>query len=113
MDPKDERMWATFVHLAGFAFVVVPWGNVLGPLVIWLLKREESEVVDQHGKEALNFQISVTIYGMAAVVAVFFIVGFLLLPVIAIFATVCVIVAAVKANNGEFWRYPLTIRFIR
>jgi len=114
MEEKQQRMWATVCHLCGFAGFIVPWvGNIVGPLVIWLLKREDAEFIDWHGKEAVNFQISITIYAVAAIILVFVVIGFLILPAVAIFDIVCIIMAAVKANNGERWRYPLCIRFIK
>jgi len=114
MSEKDERTWATFCHLAAFAGVLVPYcGNIIGPLVVWLLKRQESAFVDGNGKEAVNFQISMTIYLAVASLLLLALVGFLLLPALIIFGIVCVIMAAVRANDGKEFRYPLCIRFIK
>ncbi len=112
--PKDIRNMAMFCHLATFAgFIGVPFGNILGPLLVWLLKREASPFIDDHGKEALNFQISVTIYGIVSAILILVIIGFVLLPALLVFDIIVVIMAAVRANGGRFHRYPLTIRFIK
>jgi len=101
-------------HLSSLAgFIGVPFGNILGPLVVWLAKREEDSFIDYHGKEALNFQISITIYLVISGIMVLIVVGILLLIGIAIVGMILVIVAAIKANNGEYYEYPLTIRFIK
>ena len=131
---KDERMWAMFAHLAVFSFLILPVvGNFLGPLVVWLIKKDEMPLVDDQGKEALNFQISLLILG-CVLVLMFFGVSFvlLLIPfigwavlaflVVAIKAAAWVlvivviafpIVAGIKANNGEAYRYPFTLRLIK
>lgn len=99
-------------HLSAFAGFVVPLGNIWGPLVVWLIKREQDPEVDAHGKESLNFQISITIYMVVSAILVLVLVGILLLIGFTIFWFVVVIVASIRANAGEFYRYPLTIRFI-
>lgn len=113
---RDARMWAMFCHLAGLAgFVpIVPaFGCIIGPLIVWLTKKEESPFIDQHGKEALNFQISMFIYGLVAGLLCFVCVGFVLLPLVVIVDIILLIVAAIKANDGYHYRYPLTIRFVK
>jgi uncharacterized Tic20 family protein len=111
---KDARMWAMFCHLASLAGLVVPVvGCIIGPLIVWQIKKEEFSFVDEQGKEAVNFQISMLIYGIVAGLLCFVCVGFVLAPAVAIFDLVFMLIAAVKANNGEHYRYPLTIRFIK
>jgi uncharacterized Tic20 family protein len=113
---KDARMWAMFCHLAGLAFLVVPAiGAVLGPLVIWLLKKEEFPFVDDQGKEAVNFQITMLIYGVIAFILCFACIGTILLPVVGLIDIVLVIMAAIKANDGYRYRYPkpFIIRLIK
>ncbi len=111
---KDARMWGMFCHLAAFAGIVVPViGCIVGPLIVWQIKKEEFPFVDNQGKEAVNFQISILIYGIVAGLLCFACVGFFLLPAVYIFNLVFVLIAAVKANDGECYRYPLTIRFIK
>ena len=111
---KDARMWAMFCHLAGLCVFILPVvGNIVGPLVLWQLKKDEYPFVDEQGKEALNFQISMTIYGLISAALTFICVGFFLLAAVGIVDIVFLLIAAVKANNGQSYRYPLTIRFIK
>jgi hypothetical protein len=117
IDPK-ARLWAMLCHLAGFAGLlpIVPaFGSILGPLIIWLIKKNEFSFVDEQGKEALNFQITMLIYGVAAAALMLTCVGFVLLPVVVLVDMVLVIIAAIKANDGYHYRYPypLIIRFIK
>lgn len=106
----DARNWATLSHLAAFvSFLGIP--SLIGPLVVWLLRRDDP-YVDYHGKEALNFNISFLIYAIVSGFLIFLLIGLLVLPAVLITWFVLVIVAAVKANAGERYRYPLTIRFI-
>ncbi len=108
----EERTFGMLCHLSAFATFVVPFGNILGPLVVWLVKREGSRFVDEQGKEALNFQISITIYAIVSALLVLVLVGIVFLIALAIFWLVSVIVASVRANEGRPYRYPLTIRFL-
>ena len=113
---KDARMWAMFCHLAGLALFIpiIPIiGNVIGPLIIWQIKKDDYPFVDEQGKEAVNFQISMLIYGVIAAILIFACIGAVLLPAVIIFDVVFLLIAAVKANNGQHYRYPLTIRFIK
>jgi uncharacterized Tic20 family protein len=113
-DIKQARLWGMLCHLAALAgFVGVPFGNIIGPLIIWLIKRQEIPFVDEQGKESLNFQISLTIYSIVAALLIFVVVGIFLLFAIIIFGLIMVIIASVKTNNGESYRYPLTIRIIK
>ena len=113
MDQKQERTWAMLCHLGALAGYIIPFGNVIAPLIIWLVKKEESELVDDQGKESLNFQISIAIYCIAAFLLMFILIGFILLPALAIFNLVMIIIAALKANSCERYHYPLCIRFIK
>ena len=85
---------------------------MLVPLVIWLVKRNESAFIDEHGREALNFQVSVTLYGIVAGVLAFVLVGFVLLAALVVFQFVFMVIASVRASQGEPYRYPFTIRLI-
>ncbi len=109
---RDDT-WSMACHLSAFAGYLLPFGHILGPLIIWLVKGKESARVDRHGKEALNFQISMTIYLLISAVLVFAVIGIFLLTVISIADFILIIVAAVKTRSGEDYRYPLTIRFIK
>lgn len=109
----QARTWAMAAHLSTLCiYIGVPFGNILGPMIVWLIKKEEFPFVDDQGKEAMNFQISMTIYGIVAFILCFVLIGFLLLFALVIIDLVLTIMAAVAANRGEYYRYPLTMRFI-
>ncbi|WP_134684522.1 DUF4870 domain-containing protein [Brevibacillus migulae] len=110
---KDERLWAMIAHLSALSGFIIPFGNALGPLIIWLIKREEMPFVNQQGKEALNFGISVTIYAAISYILVFILVGVVALIALFIFWLVVVIIAAVRTNEGKAYRYPLCIRLVK
>lgn len=110
---RDENMWAMFCHLSTFAILIIPsFGNIIAPLIIWLIKKDEFPLVNDQGKEAINFQITMTIYFIASIIFSFFIIGIPLLFALFFFIPIVTIVAAIKANEGKMYRYPLTIRFI-
>ena len=102
-----------FAHLSALAGFVVPFGNVIGPLVIWQIFKERSAFVDVHGKESVNFQITISIAYLVSIILIFVLIGVALLAVLGIASVVLFVIAAVKANNGEYYQYPLTIRFIK
>jgi len=115
---KDARMWAMICHLAALAGLVVPVvGCIIGPLIVWQIKKEEFPFVDEQGKEAVNFQISMSLYLLiSAIIWIplsFFCIGVLIPVAISIVDLVFLLIAAVKANDGYHYRYPLTIRFIK
>jgi len=111
---KDARTWAMGCHLLGLAGIVVPViGNIVGPLVMWQIKKDDYPFVDEQGKEALNFQISMSIYGIISAILLLACIGAFLLPAVYIVDLVFLLIAAIKANNGKHYRYPLTIRFIK
>jgi uncharacterized Tic20 family protein len=109
----ESRMWAMLAHLSALSGFVIPFGNIIGPLIIWLVKRDEMSFVADQGKEALNFNISMTIYMMVSGVLVFVLIGIPLLIVLAIAWLVLAILAAVKANEGMAYRYPLIMRLVK
>lgn len=103
----------TLCHLLGLAGLTgIPFANVLAPLALWLWKRESNPSVDAHGKESINFQISMSIYILVAGLSMMLLIGFVLLPVVLIADLVLIVIASLKANQGELYRYPFTIRFI-
>ena len=115
MPGKDERMWAMFCHLAcltGYV-VPVPFASVIGPLVVWMIKKDTYAFVNEQGKEAINFQISVAIYLVISALLILVIIGIPLIIALGVFDLVCVIIAAVQANEGKSYKYPLCIRFIK
>lgn len=111
---KDERLWGMLCHISAFAFFVFPaFGNILGPLIIWLIKKEEYPFVDEQGKEALNFQISITIYSLAAALLSIILIGIPILIALFFFDFILVVIASIKANDGYHYKYPLSIELIR
>lgn len=109
----QETNWAMFCHLGGFCGYFIPLGNIIVPLILWLAKRDESPFVNQHGKEALNFNISMTMYAIISAVLCLILIGFVLLAALFIIQIVFIIQATLCASRGEYYRYPLTIRFVR
>lgn len=109
---RDERNWSVAVHLSAMSALFIPFGHVLGPLVIWLIKRNDMPMVDRHGKEALNFQITVTIASFLCGLLAFIGIGLVLLFVILVADAVLVIMAALKTSRGESFRYPFTWRLL-
>ncbi|MBW3595077.1 MAG: DUF4870 domain-containing protein [Actinobacteria bacterium] len=110
--PTPDRTFPMLCHLTAFSGFVVPLGNIWGPLVVWLIKKDENPDVDAHGKESLNFQISITIYSIVFFILSFLLIGLPFLIAAGVFWFIVVIVASVRASAGDFYRYPLTIRFI-
>lgn len=113
IDDKDERMWGMLCHLTALAGFIIPFGNIIGPLIIYSMKKDEYAFVADQGKESLNFQISVLIYLAISLVLLLLVVGIMFLMVIPLIALILTVVASVRANDGEYYRYPLCIRFIK
>lgn len=108
----QDRTLEVLCHLLGLASLTgIPLANVLAPLGLWLWKREGNPAVDAHGKEALNFQLSMAIYFLVAGVSMIFLIGFLLLPLALIAQVGFTVYASLRASKGQIYRYPLAIRF--
>ncbi len=111
---QSERDWAMFCHLSSFAAYIFPFlGGILGPLICWISRRDESEWVDRNGKASLNFQLSVLLYTVLLIPLCFLLVGIPLLVALLIFEFVCVVIASIRAARGEPFSYPLAIPFIQ
>lgn len=109
----EEKNWAMLSHLlALLGYVGVPFGNIIAPLVIYLVKKDQSPYVGEQARESLNFQISMTIYALVSGVLTVILIGFLLLAAVWIGGVVLTIIASVKAANNESYRYPFTLRLI-
>ncbi len=106
VDEQQSRLWGSFCHLAGLI-------SFIGPLVIWLIKKDEYPFVDKEGKEALNFQLSMLIYFVIASMLCVVLIGFVLIPALTVADLILIVMATVKANSGESFRYPFTIRFVK
>ena len=110
---QEARQWAMFCHLSALLGIWIPFGTLIGPLILWQMKREMDPFVDAQGKEALNFQITVAIASAICFLLMVVIIGFFLFGLIAIGALVLTIIAGVKANEGYPYRYPFTWRLIK
>jgi uncharacterized Tic20 family protein len=108
----DEANWAVVAVLLAFSGFVFPFANIAGPLAVWLLKRDESDFVEAHARETLNFQISITIYLAVSGMLIYLLIGILLVPLVVLFDVVATIVAALRASRGELYEYPLCLRLI-
>lgn len=108
----EQRTYATFMHLMLIFATLTVLPMVLGPLVMWLIKRRDSAFIDDHGREALNFNISILIYMLASGLAFVCGIGVVLMPVVWVFGMVVPVLAAIAANRGEYYRYPACIRII-
>ena len=110
----DVRTWNVLCHASALLGFFFPWaGHIIAPLIVWLVKRGDSPEIDAHGKESLNFQISMLIYNVIAAVFCLVLIGFAFLAVLWVLNAVLVIVASIQASDGKFYRYPMTIRFIQ
>ena len=107
-----DRTNGMLCHLLALAGYIIPFGHIIGPLIIWQMKKNESDYVDYHGRESLNFQISLTIYAMVSAVLILLVVGIFLLMAVGIGGLILTIIGAIKANEGERYRYPFCIRLL-
>jgi uncharacterized Tic20 family protein len=123
MITKNDKNYSAITHLSGFAGWFFPFGNVLAPLVLWVAKKNESSYIDEHGKSAVNFQLSLILYGILLVIlfvpiailtlglgVIAIVLG--IIPAI-ILKIILIVSASIKANNGEPYQYPFTIEFIK
>ena len=111
---KEEQNWAMICHLSALAGFLIPFGNIAGPLIVWLIKRAEMPLVEVHGKEALNFQITVSIAIAVCIPLMFVLIGIPLMIIIGLGALILTVMAAVKISNGELeYRYPFALRLLK
>ncbi len=113
MPGSEARKWALIAHLSGFLGCLIPFGSLIGPLLVWQLKKDQDVFIDDQGKEAMNFQISVALAALLCVLLMVVVIGFLLIWVVIIGAVVLMIIAAIKANEGKAYRYPFCWRIIK
>jgi uncharacterized Tic20 family protein len=110
---SDVNMWSMFIHLSQFCGYIIPLAGLIVPIILWQIKKTESEIIDKHGKIVVNWIISELIYAIICVILIFVIIGIPLLVVLGILGIVFPIIGGIKANNGEIWPYPLSIKFFR
>ncbi len=109
---QEEKTWGMLAHLTSLSGLIIPFGSLLGPLVVWLVKKDTMPFVADQGKEALNFNITVAIAAIVSGILTLVLIGFLLLAVVAVGWLVLTILATIEANKGVAYRYPFTLRLI-
>jgi uncharacterized protein len=111
---KVERNWAMFAHLSSLlGWIGIPLANLIAPLVIWQVRKDDMPFAADQAKECLNFQISMTIYALISAVLALVLIGIFMLIALWVIDVIFTVIAAIKANDGVPYRYPLTIRFIK
>jgi uncharacterized Tic20 family protein len=111
---SSVRTWCVLAHATALAGFFVPWaGHIVGPLIIWLAKRQDSPEIDGHGKESLNFQISMLIWNVIAAVLIIVLIGIPILLLLHILNIIFVVIASIQASDGQLYRYPLALRLIK
>ena len=110
---KDELTWGMLSHFSALSMFIFPFGNILAPLIIWLIKKDEMSFVENQAKEVLNFQISMTIYLLISGILCFILIGIPFVIGLGIFNVIITIIAGIKANDGKSYRYPINLRLIK
>jgi uncharacterized Tic20 family protein len=111
---SNTRTWCVLAHATALAGFFVPWaGHIVGPLIVWLAKCGDSAEIDTHGKESINFQISMLIYNAIAAILCLVLIGIPILILLHILNIIFVIVASIQASEGKLYHYPLAIRLIK
>lgn len=110
---QSERDWAMFCHLSAFAGYIFPLGGIIGPMVCWISRKQESEWVDVNGKASLNFQLSLLMYMVLTIPLCFILIGIPIILFLIVLKLVCVIVASIRAAKGEVFKYPISIPFLQ
>lgn len=113
LQTPEQKQTGLFLHLSQLLNFVIPLAGVIAPIVIWQMKKDEMPALDAHGKMIVNWMISALIYSVVSFVLAFVFIGFLGFIALAVVGVAFPIVGAIKANNGEFWEYPLTIKFLK
>ncbi len=108
----EERQMGMIAHLSVFSGIIIPFGNIIAPLVIWQIKKDTMPFAADQAKEALNFNITVSIAGIICFLLTFVLIGLILAPIVGIAWLVLTVMACIKANNGEAYRYPFALRLI-
>ncbi|MEQ1642727.1 MAG: DUF4870 domain-containing protein [Pyrinomonadaceae bacterium] len=113
LQTSEEKQMGMFLHLSGLAFALIWPIGVIAPIILWQTQKDKMPALDTHGKMATNWMISCSIYFIVSFVLMFVLIGFLTFFVVWLLAIVFPIIACIKANNGELWSYPLTIKFLK
>lgn len=108
---QESRQWAMFLHLSLLTGFLLPLAGLVVPIIIWQMKKNDMPEIDVHGKVVLNWILSQIIYAAASVLLIFVFIGIPMLIALGLLAVIFPIIGGIKANNGEVWQYPLSIRF--
>ena len=112
MSERDERQWAMFLHLSPLAGYIVPLAGFIVPIVMWQMKKDGSPSIDAHGRMVVNAMITYICYWISAIILALVLIGIPLLLVLAVASVAFPVIGAIKANDGELWRYPLVFKFV-
>lgn len=110
---REANQWGMFIHFSVFAGFLVPFAGLVLPIVLWQLKKEEFPIVDQHGKVVVNWIISAFIYSLVCLVLTLILIGVFGFMALGLATIIFAIIGGIKANEGEVWEYPLTIKFLK
>ncbi len=113
LQTPDEKQMGLFLHLSQLLNVIIPFGGIVAPIVLWQMNKDKMPALDAHGKMVTNWLISSFIYLLVSGILSLVIIGILGVIAVLIMGVVFPIIGGIKANNGEFWEYPLTIKFIK
>ena len=110
---ESERNWAMLCHLSAFAGFFFPFGGIIGPLICWLSRKDESTWINENGKISMNFQLSMLLYIVLALPLCLIIVGIPIVVFLGVLKVICIVIASIRASKGEKFKYPLAIPFIQ
>lgn len=110
-EPDQVRQWTIILHLSQYAGLLIPFASLIAPIVIWQMKKNEMPALDAHGIQVVNWQISMLIYAAVSAILMFVLIGFAMLAILGVLWLIFPLIGTIKANNGELWSYPLTIKF--
>lgn len=113
LQTPEQKQMGMFLHLSQLFNLILPPAGIIAPIVIWQVKKDEMPALDAHGKMVTNWLISCLIYGVISFVLTFVLIGLLGFLALALMGIIFPIIGGIKANNGEFWEYPLTIKFLK
>ena len=110
---KDQNTWAMILHFSIFSGFIIPMAGLIAPIIIWQIKKSEMPGIDAHGKVVTNWIISSIIYGIVSIILSAVVIGIPLLLLLGVLTIIFPIIGGIKANNGEVWEYPITIKFFK
>jgi uncharacterized protein len=109
----EVSSYCMLMHLSQFAGIIIPYGGIALPIIMWASNKDKSSIIDQHGKNILNWMISFHIYVSISAILILLLVGIFALIILGFIAVIFAIIGAIKANNNEFYSYPLAISFFK